>query len=383
MTTEPQAAINRRNLLRWSAGLAAVSSLRVTPAVAEQQQGNTMQTSSATTTESRHGFQSKMVGYMLAHEEFPVPELVRLGGLASNAGFHALATSDHLQPWQANEGHAGAAWVTMGALGARATRGWMGTTVTCPLFRYNPAVVAEAFASLSLLYPGRIFLGVGSGEALNERAATGDWPKWQERWDRLIEAIEVIRALWTGEPVSHKGGHYNVEARLYDPPSRPIPLLTAANGKKSMRLAGLHGDGLITDPHTWQQHKAEWQAGARAAGKDPQKMPVLVEQYVVVGGETEAKQAAKLWRFGPKAFKNYYDITDPAEIQRQADAQIPLDEVSEGWPISIDPKSHIAKIHELFDSGVSIVNIHAGQKDQRRVIDFYGSHVLPKLGMPV
>jgi alkanesulfonate monooxygenase SsuD/methylene tetrahydromethanopterin reductase-like flavin-dependent oxidoreductase (luciferase family) len=117
----------------------------------------------------------------------------------------------------------------------------MGTTVTCPILRYNPAVVAEAFASLSHLYPGRIFLGVGSGEALNEEAATGSWPAWRQRWDRLIEAIGIIRALWTGKPVRHKGRFYTVDARLYDPPSQPIPLLTAANGRKSMRLAGLHG----------------------------------------------------------------------------------------------------------------------------------------------
>ena len=103
----------------------------------------------------------------------------------------------------------------MGALGAHAPRTWMGTTVTCPTLRYNPAVVAEAFATLNLLYPGRVFLGVGSGEALNEQAATGQWPGWQERWDRLIEAIAIIRQLWSGEQVSHKGTHYTVEAKLY------------------------------------------------------------------------------------------------------------------------------------------------------------------------
>lgn len=323
-----------------------------------------------------------MVGYMLAHEEFPVPELVQIGGLAAQAGFHLLATSDHLQPWQANEGHAGAAWVTMGALGAQAGKSWMGTTVTCPTLRYNPAVVAEAFASLSLLHPGRIFLGVGSGEALNEQAATGEWPKWRERWDRLIEAIGIIRALWGGEPVSHKGRFYTVDAKLYDKPAQPIPLLTAANGKKSMRLAGLHGDGLITDPKTWKQHKPEWQAGAREAGKNPDEMPVLVEQYVVVGGEAEAKQAAELWRFGPKAFKTLFDIPSPVRIQQEADAQIPLQEVMQEWPIGTDPAKHVAKIHELFDSGVSIVNVHAGQRDQRKVVEFYGERVLPNVRQP-
>ena len=323
-----------------------------------------------------------MVSFMLGHEEFPVPELVQLGALASKAGFHVLSTSDHLQPWQANEGHAGLAWVTMGALGAQAPQSWMGTTVTCPTLRYNPAVVAEAFASLSLLYPGRIFLGVGSGEALNEQAATGAWPKWQERWDRLIEAIDIIRALWSGQMVSHKGKYYTVDAKLYNPPAQPIPLLTAANGKKSMRLAGLHGDGLITDPDTWQKHKPEWEAGARQAGKDPRQMPVLVEAFVVVGDRAEAQKAAEYWRFIPKAFKKYYDDPDPVRIQQQAQREVPMDQILQEWTIGTDPSVHVKKLRELFDSGVSIVNVHSGQPDQRRVIEFYGQHVLPQFHQP-
>jgi TAT-translocated FGD2 family F420-dependent dehydrogenase len=317
-----------------------------------------------------------MFSYMLAHEQFPVPEIVRIGALASRSGFQVLSTSDHLQPWQANEAHAGQAWVTMGALGGQAA-GWMGTTVTCPTMRYSPAVVAEAFASLSHLYPGRVFLGVGSGEALNEEAAIGTWPKWQERWDRLIEAIAVIRQLWTGENVAFKGQYYNVNARLYDPPVRPIPLLTAANGKKSMRLAGQYGDGLISDPLTWQQHKSEWQEGARAAGKNPDDMPVLIEQYVVVGDEAAARQAAELWRFGPKAFKTLYDVRSPDEIQQKAEAGTSIEEVTKSWAIGTDPGVHVRKMRELFDSGASIVNVHSGQPDQERVVSFYGSQVLP------
>jgi F420-dependent hydroxymycolic acid dehydrogenase len=155
-------------------------------------------------------------------------------------------------------------------------------------------VVAEAFASLSLLYPGRVFLGVGSGEALNEEAATGVWPKWPERWERLVEAIGIIRAMWNGEQVAHHGKYYNVEAKLYDPPPQPIPLLTAANGRKSMRLAGQHGDGLITDPRTWKQYKSEWEGGARDAGRNPADMPVLVEQFVVVGDKDEAPASGRI-----------------------------------------------------------------------------------------
>lgn len=302
-----------------------------------------------------------------------------MGQAAEHAGFDLLATSDHLQPWQDNEGHAGQAWVTMAAIGQRTNRVWIGPTVTCPTFRYNPAVVAEGFASLSLLTPGRIFLGIGSGEALNEEAAVGFWPKWQERSERFIEAADIIRKLWTGQSVSHKGQYYNVNAKLYDPPAKPIPLLMAANGPKAMRRAGQYGDGLITDPKTWKQHKSEFEAGARAAGKDPAQMPVLAEQYVIVGGKPEAEKAAELWRFGPKAFKKYYNVRDPQEIHKEADAEVPLEQVYADWPVSTDANVHIKAVNELFESGVTICNIHTGQEDQEKVIQFYGKEVIPKL----
>lgn len=147
----------------------------------------------------------------------------------------------------------------------------------------------------------------------------------------------------------------------------------------SMRLAGMHADGLVSDPLTWKQHKGEWEAGARAAGKDPAGMPVLIEHYVVVGDQTEAKQAAELWRFGPKAFKGYYNIADPARIQQRAEAELPIEQVTKSWAVGTDPALHVTKIRELQDSGVTIVNIHSGQADQRKVIEFYGSQVLPRL----
>jgi F420-dependent hydroxymycolic acid dehydrogenase len=376
----------RRSLLQWTTMVAGASASLLTAARAQESgrmKTAPKQTGSAHMQPGPGGLRKGMLGYMLAHEQFTVPELVQLGALASRSGFHTLATSDHFQPWQSNEGHAGQAWVTMGALGAQAPHSWVGTTVTCPTLRYNPAVVAEAFSTLSQLYPGRVFLGVGSGEALNEEAATGEWPNWQERWDRLIEAMEIIRALWTGQPVSHKGQYYSVEAKLYDPPPQPIPLLAAANGKKSMRLAGQYADGLISDPLTWKQHKSEWQEGARAAGKDPSQMPVLIEHYVVVGDAAAAKQAAEYWRFGPKAFKNLYNVRDPDQIEQKANAETPIDEVMKSWSVGTDPGVHIDAVRELFDDGVSIVNIHSGQPDQRRVIEFYGSHVLPKFRQPV
>lgn len=321
----------------------------------------------------------RLVGFMLAHEQFVVPELVKLAEAAARSGFRLLATSDHFQPWQANEGHSGEAWVTMGAMARYIEEAWMGTTVTCPTLRYHPSVVAEAFATLNQLRPGRVFLGVGSGEALNENAAVGNWPAWQERWERLVEALAIIRGLWSGERIAHRGKYYTVNGRLYDPPAQPIPILTAANGQKSMRLAGKHGDGLITDPQSWRQYKADWQAGAREAGKDPAEMPVLIEQFVVVGDAQDARRPAELWRFLSKAFKRYYELTDPAEIQEHAENGPPIEEVIADWTVSPEPEKHIAAINELFHSGATIVNVHSGQADQQKVIEFYGSWVLPEL----
>jgi TAT-translocated FGD2 family F420-dependent dehydrogenase len=321
-----------------------------------------------------------MVGFMLAHEQFPVTKLVEFGVAAEQAGFDLLATSDHLQPWQANERHAGQAWITMSAVGERTRRVWIGPTVTCPTLRYNPAVVAQAFASLSLLYPGRIFLGIGSGEALNEQAATGTCPKWPERSERLVEAAEVIRRLWTGEQVIHGGKYYTVNAKLYDPPAGPIPLLMAANvGPKAMLRSGQYGDGLISDPETWKQHKAQFESGAKSAGKNPRQMPVLVEQFVVVGDKEDAKTSAELWRFLPNAFKSYFNIRDPQAIENKADSELPLEKIYSKWPVSTDPDVHAKAVIELFNNGATIVNIHSGQADQRRVIEFYGKHVLPRV----
>jgi TAT-translocated FGD2 family F420-dependent dehydrogenase len=364
----------RRDVLKSAGALLAASPMELGAADAQTSTEPESESPAAEVPPLHKG----MIAFTLAHEQFTIPQLVKIGTHADRSGFDVLATSDHFQPWQANERHAGEAWVTLGALGQHARRTWMGTSVTCPTLRYNPAVVAQAFASLSQLCPGRIFLGLGSGEALNEEAATGRWPAWRERWDRLIEAVQIIRGLWGGEPLAHKGTHYTVTGRLYDPPSKPIPLLLAANGPKAMRLAGQHGDGLITDPQTWKQYKGEWQSAAAAAGKNVAGMPVMVEQFVVVGDKNDAQLPAQLWNFLPKAFKGYQNMPDPVEIQRRAQSELPLPKVYGDWTVSSDPNVHLETIESLLASGVTIVNIHSGQADQKAVIDFYAKDVLPR-----
>lgn len=146
-----------------------------------------------------------------------------------------------------------------------------------------------------------------------------------------------------------------------------------------MYRSGQYGDGLITDPETWKQHKTEFEKGAKAAGKDSRQMPVLVKAFVVVGDKKDAETSAELWRFLPNAFKTYFNIRDPQAIQDRATGELPLDKVYSKWPISTDPHVHVKKLIELFDSGATIVNVHSGQADQKQVIEFYGKHVLPRV----
>ena len=322
------------------------------------------------------------VGFVLSHEQFPAPTLVALGRAAEAAGFNTVWTSDHTQPWMANEAHAGHAWVTLSSLGAQTGQISFGTGVTCPTFRHHPAIVAQAFATLGQFYPGRVFLGVGSGEALNEEAVTGVWPKWQERSDRLVEAVQLIRQLWTGEKVDFKGDYFETTAlRLWDLPEQPVPLYMASNGLKSMYRAGQHGDGLITDTQSLMSipRMTNFQQGALDAGKDPATMPILVEHFVVVGGKAEAEEAASYWRFIPRAWQAYVNEADPQVINNRADVETFLEEVYAPWPVSTDPAVHIAALQKLFDNGATQVYVHSGQFDQYGVIDFYGRYVLPQL----
>jgi F420-dependent hydroxymycolic acid dehydrogenase len=322
-----------------------------------------------------------MIGLSLSHEQFAVPQLVEFGVLAEQAGFAAVWASDHFEPWQENQGHAGFAWVTLAALGQRTRRILMGTAVTCPLYRYRPQIVAQAFASLGLLYPERIFLGVGAGEAVNEIPSGGGWGTYQERAERLEEAVTLIQRLWMGGWVGAQGRYYPVEqARLYDVPSPPVPLYVAATGAKSMALAGKIGDGLVTFTGLARQPELRqaFEQGAREAGKNPASMPTLVEHFVVVGTRQEAERCAPLWRFSPKA-ASYLNDPDPRSIQHRAEAEVPLEQVARQWLVSEDPEAHLQALQELMASGATQIFIHSPQPDQAKVIRFYGEQVLPQL----
>lgn len=321
------------------------------------------------------------IGFVLS-EQFPAPQAIENGAAAEQAGFDRLWHADHFHPWQDNQGHSSQAWVVLGALGQRTRRAPFGTGVTCPTYRYHPAVVAQAFATLGLLYPGRVFLGLGTGEALNERPVSGRFGDYQERAERLGEAVAIVRLLWGGGFVDFDGVHFRLrQARIYDLPERPVPIYIAASGAQSMRLAGRMGDGLITDAKSAvdRELRGHFEQGARDAGKDPAQLPILAEQFVVVGGRAELREAARAWRFIPEAWTKFVEYPDPREIQREAEATISDEQAAQGWVVSEDPEEHAAAVRRLVDAGVTQVFIHGGQLDQRRVIDFYGREVLPRL----
>ncbi len=341
-----------------------------------------MQMKSKAGKRSRSNMGIPKVYYVLACEQFPPPSLVQFGVEAEGAGFDGVWTSDHFQPWQPNESHAAAAWPTLAALTQRTSAVMMGTGVTCPTFRYRPAVVAQVWASLASLAPGRLFLGVGTGEKLNEGAAGGGWAPYEERASRLVEAVKIIRALWTGDDVKIDSEHWSVEGKLYDPPPAPIPLYIAAGGPKSARLAGLYGDGMITGAESLREPKlkAAFEEGARAEGKDASSMPIVVEHWAIPGETDEAKKAAQKWRFIPKAWeKGYHDNVSPASIQRRAEKEVKLEEVLRTWTVSSDPRDHADAIKELGRLGATHVVVHAPVEDQSRAIDFYGRRVIPAL----
>lgn len=319
------------------------------------------------------------IGYHAGHEQFAPGEVVEQAVAAEQARFDGFSVSDHFHPWQENQGHAGHAWITLAAAGARTERLLLGTAVTCPTYRYHPLEVAHAFASLAVLYPGRVFLSVGTGEALNE-AVVGAWGPYRERAERLVEAIRLIRRLWTEDWVDFDGQYYQVRgAKLFDRPASPPPIYVAASGPRSARIAGREADGWLTDPRTARTRPDVAQAfleAARAAGKDVEAMPRIVELWMVVGTREEALAAAPLWQFLP-IFNDVVDVPDPRQVQRLAQERSSPERTIDGWLVSPDPDDHVSAVRELVERGATHIFVHSPQQDWRKVIEFYGRHVLP------
>ena len=326
-----------------------------------------------------------MLGYKASAEQFGPRQLLDFAVAAENSGFDSVWVSDHFQPWRHTNGHSPFAPAWMAALGERTRHILMGTSVLTPTFRYPPAVVAQAFGTLGALSPGRVILGVGAGESLNEVAATGtDLPAPRERLARLREAVELIRRLWSEESLTFNGEYYHTRnATIYDKPARPVPIYLSAGGPVAARLAGRLGDGFICTSGKGEELYRDQlipglEAGAREAGRDPTTIDRMIE--VKVSFDTDRQRAlddTRIWAALALPAEDKAGIDDPREMERRAAAV--ADEAHRRWLVSSNPDEHVEQIRKYLDLGFNHLVFHAPGDDQARFILLYAREILPRL----
>ncbi len=323
-------------------------------------------------------------GWKAGPEQFTPEQLLRAAVAADEAGFDSLDVSDHFAPWSP-EGQASFTWTWLGAVSALTSTIELGTGVTCPILRYHPVIIAQAAATLDKLAPGRAYLGVGTGESLNEYPVTSEWPGYDERQEMLAEAILLIRALWTGDEITSSGPYYPVtKARLWTPPENKIPLYISSLVPGSARFAGRYGDGLITvggkQPQVYKDILKEFEAGARDAEKDPKQMPRLIELFVAYSEDEDQimDTIMKYWAgsFVPALYNR--KIYTP-ELSAENGKVVGRDTVRKMACISGDPQRHIEYVRQYIDLGFSHLYFHSADPDQRDFINRYARDVLPAL----
>jgi coenzyme F420-dependent glucose-6-phosphate dehydrogenase len=324
-------------------------------------------------------------GYKASAEQFPPAELLGYGVQAEQLGFDSVFISDHLQPWRHDGGHAPAALPWLGALAARTGRVLLGTSVLTPTFRYHPAVVAQAFATLGCLAPDRVVLGVGSGESLNEVPLGRSWPDGKERFARLKEAVTLIQRLWTEDRVTFEGTYYRTEhATVYDKPERPVPIYIGASGPSATRLAGRIADGFITTSGKGHELYTDTllpavREGAGKAGRSIGDLDLMIEVKVSFDRDlAKARNDTHYWGALALSPEEKTGVEDPIEMQRRADA-LPVERTATRWIVSSDAAEHAAKVAEYLDMGFRHLVFHAPGPDQDRFLRLYSEEVLPRL----
>ncbi len=322
------------------------------------------------------------IGYAAALEQFPPRQVVELCEAAERHGFRGVMAADHFQPWVPQQGQAAYVWNVLSALGER-TAGDLGPGVTCPTFRNHPATVAQAAATLEALYPGRTWLGLGSGEALNEHIVGTYWPEAPQRITMLFEAIEIIRKLFTGKDVKHSGDFFRLHStRLWTMPETPPPILVATAGPITAKKTGARCDGIITPgatPDKVASVLAKFDEGARSAGKDPDGAHKLLQLHLSWAATDEEALANAMteWpnggmKFGKQDIRSPHDFAAMAELVRPED-------FAGRMVISSDPDLHRAAIQGFLDVGVTHVYVHNVGRNQEEWMEVFGREVLPKL----
>jgi coenzyme F420-dependent glucose-6-phosphate dehydrogenase len=326
------------------------------------------------------------IGYKASAEQFGPRDLVEYSVLAEQVGLDSVMVSDHFQPWRHQGGHAPFSFAWMAAVGERTERVVLGTSVLTATFRYNPAVVAQAFGTLGSLYPGRVLLGVGSGEALNEVAvARIEWPAFKERFARLREAIQLMRRLWSEERVTFEGEYYQTtDATVYDRPVGGVPIYIAAGGPVMAKYVGKQGDGFICtsgkgmDLYTEKLLPALAE-GAEQAGRTTGDIDKMIE--IKLSYDPDPAQALENTRFwAPLSLtpEQKAGIEDPAEMEKAADA-LPIEQVARRWIVSSDPAEVVEQIKPYVDAGFNHLVFHGPGHNQDRFLRNFSEQVVPGL----
>ncbi|MDB5374932.1 MAG: fgd [Belnapia sp.] len=326
------------------------------------------------------------IGYKASAEQFAPSKLLDFGILAEQSGFDSCFISDHFQPWKHTDGHAPYSLAWLGALGARTTKLVMGTSVMTPTFRYHPSIVAQAFGTLGAMFPGRVILGIGTGEGLNEVPSTGAvWPEFKERFARMREAVTLMRQLWSEERVTFEGTYYRTEkATIYDKPERMVPIYVAAAGALVAKYAGRAGDGFICTSGKKPELYTETllpnvAAGLEAAGKPKPDYDRMIEMKVSFDTDKQrALEDTRHWAALALSPEEKMSVEDPAEMERLADA-LPLERAASRWMVSNDPEELVERIGTYVALGFNHLVFHAPGPDQARFLTLFGEQVAPLL----
>jgi coenzyme F420-dependent glucose-6-phosphate dehydrogenase len=326
------------------------------------------------------------LGYKASAEQFGPSQLLGFAQLAEQLGYDSVFLSDHFQPWKHTDGHSPFALAWLGALGASTARIVMGTSVLTPTFRYHPSIVAQAFGTLGVMFPGRVILGIGTGESLNEVPATGmAWPEAKERFARLREAVALIRRLWTEDRVTFEGEYYRTQnATIYDRPDTMVPLYIAGAGPMITKYAGRLAEGFIctsgkaTDLYT-ATLLPNLAAGEAAAQRPPGSVDRMIEMKVSFDTDlARARADTRHWAALSLTPEEKLSVEDPLAMERLA-AALPEERAVSRWIVSSDPDEHVALLRAYIDMGFRHLVFHAPGPDQARFLRLYAEQVLPKL----
>ncbi|MDQ3540026.1 MAG: TIGR03557 family F420-dependent LLM class oxidoreductase [Chloroflexota bacterium] len=322
------------------------------------------------------------IGYAASFEQFHPTDLLTYCQAAEKNGFEVVTASDHFHPWVPSQGHSGYVWSWMGALGAT-TKLRFGTGVTPPGYRYHPAVLAQAAATIEAMFPGRFFLGLGAGEALNEHIIGEYWPEAPTRLERLVECIEIIQRLFTGKSIKHQGKHFRVEsAKLYTLPDAPPPIYVATSGPIMAGRTGKLADGIITVGAADEKIANlmnRFEKGAREAGKDPSSLARIVQVKVSYAATDQEAidSAVKEWPNGGMNFPKA-DIRTPEDFEAMAKLVRP-ENFKNRVLATADLEQHTAYIQHFIDLGFQEVHVHNVNREQDAFIKAYGEKVIPDL----